>query len=589
MAKDIFDYIITQENVYRTEKVPLDDNWEWNMYEHIRRCFLYKNSKFFTGNNDGNRPFKNIIKPILNIAYRSEGFNVTDVEPYVDDSEEYYKSFVAKKFYPRWARKHHLDTVIDEFVESYSDYGLGVIKEVGKEKPISFDLKRVAFCDQTNFQTGAVGEKYYLIPDEIRAFKGIWNDEAIKNIIAFAKPEKEQVEGKTTKTPSKYIEVYEVHGEFREDWLDEFKGESDTIVRQMHVVGFYKDEKGDRQGISLFNVREKENPYRSLKRDGVYGRACGLSLVEELFEHQTWTNYSEIKIKGMLDQAGFVAYQTADQKFKTKNLLNDKNGKVYTHEPNQPINRIDNSVGNMTAFDNRVVLWQQEAQKIGSATEAALGKNPTAGTPFATVEFMGQEGQGIHEYRLDKIARFWEDVHRDWIMGYIIKDILKGDKFLEELTLDELESIGKTITTKKVNQKIKDKMFAGQETTPEEKELMAEIIKADFEKGGQKRFIEIIKDEFKTIPMDVRINIKGRQKDMVGTTQKLVNIFRQVIAAPEILKIPEFGKLFNEIIEFSGLSPIMFSEMTRSTAQPVKPAQSKPVEDLQLATQNNGK
>lgn len=88
---DIYGYITAEENNYKIDRVPITDGWEWNMFEHIKKSNLYKNFKFYKGDNDGMRPFKNIIRPILNVAYRSEGFDVKDIEPFVNDQKNYYK------------------------------------------------------------------------------------------------------------------------------------------------------------------------------------------------------------------------------------------------------------------------------------------------------------------------------------------------------------------------------------------------------------------------------------------------------------------------------------------------------------------
>ena len=119
----IFSYVQEQEVAYK-QPIYLDEGWTWSMREHIRRSYLYKNSQFFDKNNDRKlKPFINIIRPILNIHYRTEGFDVKDIDIYVDNADTYYKSFLIKKFHDKWAPKNGIDTFIDEVVESYVDYG----------------------------------------------------------------------------------------------------------------------------------------------------------------------------------------------------------------------------------------------------------------------------------------------------------------------------------------------------------------------------------------------------------------------------------------------------------------------------------
>lgn len=96
-TQDVFSYIKAEENNWRTERVPLTGSKSWNMYEHIERCTNVANGWFHKGNNeDGLRPYDDIVTPIINVAFRSEGFDVKDIVPYVNDATKHYKSFIIK-------------------------------------------------------------------------------------------------------------------------------------------------------------------------------------------------------------------------------------------------------------------------------------------------------------------------------------------------------------------------------------------------------------------------------------------------------------------------------------------------------------
>ena len=56
------------------------------MYERIKLSTLYKYSQLATGKDDW-KPVKNIARPILNLQYRAEGFDVKDIKLYLDDSK----------------------------------------------------------------------------------------------------------------------------------------------------------------------------------------------------------------------------------------------------------------------------------------------------------------------------------------------------------------------------------------------------------------------------------------------------------------------------------------------------------------------
>jgi hypothetical protein len=156
---DAFAYILAEKNNWRSVRVPITNSKEWSMFEHIQRCKNVANGWFHQGKNDGLRPYNDIVSPIIDVAFRSEGFNVTDIVPFVNDAENYYKSFLVKKFHPQWARKHELDTFIDEVVENSIIYDLVLVKNVNNVRPEVVDLTTIAFCDQTDVLAGPLCHK----------------------------------------------------------------------------------------------------------------------------------------------------------------------------------------------------------------------------------------------------------------------------------------------------------------------------------------------------------------------------------------------------------------------------------------------
>lgn len=56
IAKDIFDFITTEETAYQTIPVAVIEDYEWSMPTHIKTTVLYKNSQYLTGKDDS-KPF----------------------------------------------------------------------------------------------------------------------------------------------------------------------------------------------------------------------------------------------------------------------------------------------------------------------------------------------------------------------------------------------------------------------------------------------------------------------------------------------------------------------------------------------------
>ena len=573
---NIFEFIIAQENSMMLPSSVIE-NWEWSFREHVRLTVLYKNSQFDTGKSD-DKPFKNIIRPILNLQYRAEGFDVKDIVFYVNDKENYYKSFLVKKKFEKWARENHLDTFIDELVESYVDFGGVLVKKLQGVRPEIVPLQSIAFCDQTDILSGPLAIKHFLSPDQFRDMeKKGWGKEengataTIDDVILLSENQKinDKNTGQQNQTPGKYIEAYEVHGTMPKRFFDD--GDSDDYITQMQIVCFYINKDGKRQGLILFRKEVKTDLFKFLARDKVYGRALGFGGAEELFEPQVWTNYGMIKKKHMLDGAGII-YQTSDTAYANRNKIKDMdNREITVVEEGKRIEQINTTPVNIALFDNAVREWEDHAKMMGSANEAILGESPSAGTPFKLQELVAAESHSLHEYRKGKIATFVEEILRDWTIGHFVKEITKGDEFLVNLDADELMSIAKQISQNTVNKRIKEQILNGE--IPDADALAVQTEQAEFLKKGNKRFIQILEGELKNIPLDIEINIVGKQKYLASMTDKIVNIVRQAIATPQIWNDPRFTKLFNQILEYSGLSPmeIDFQPMQMQPSQATQP------------------
>lgn len=574
-AQDVFSYITSEEANYRTVRIPLTNSKDWNMYEHIQRCTNVSNGWFHSGANDGKRPYNDIVTPIINLSFRLEGFDVKDIIPYVNDSKEYYKSFLVKKYHPQWARKNQLDTFIDEVVESSIIYDLVLIKDVNEVRPEVVDLKTIAFCDQADVMAGPICIKHNYTPSELMAFSGKWDKDAIKMAIAMSSQDKKVAiaEDQTIKSPNKYIEVYELKGSLPATWLDK-EAEMYSYSDQSHIVSFYSDETGVKQGLVFYKGKSKplNEVFKALKIDQVRskGRACGRSIVETLFEPQVWNNYAGIKIKKLLDSAINVIVTDSDELGNQK-LSDLKDNTILKQEKNSTTTRLDGTLQNLTQFQNYQQGQENQARITGSASEGALGVNPTSGTPFALENKIIQEGQGIHEYRQGKISTFFADVLYPWkFTEYLVKDMNKGKKFSEELTLDELQEISEAVVTNEVNEDIKKLILDGKPITTENQAFLFQTKKDLFMQSGARRFMETLEGELDEIPVDVFVNIKGKQKRLAENADKLTNIIREVIANPQAFsQIPGIGSIFNELIEASGFSPINFSLITEAQ-QPAK-------------------
>lgn len=565
---DIFAYVTAQETAYELP-VTVMDGYEWSMREHIRDTVMMRDSQLSDkrkGKAD-ERPVKNIIRPILNLEHRTEGFDVKDIELYVDDPKEYYKSFFVRKYHGKWAVENGIDTFIDRLVESYVDFGGILAKKLeGQAAPEVVRLETIAFCDQTDILGGPIGIRHEFSPDRLKEMAEYgWGDEAngatitideLLELSDFSK--KNDKNNITAKTPGAYVEVYEVHGMLPEKYLIE-DGDQYKFIRQMQIVAYFQDEKGDKQGVCLYRGKETESPFKFLARDEIYGRALGFGGAEELFEAQVWTNYGQIRKKELLDQAALHLYKTNDREFEGSNILYDKRtGDVLYMQEGKDFNLVDSTPRSIAIFDNLNNEWEEHARVMGSANDTSLSETPKSGTPFALQQLVSQEGYSLHKYRQGKIAVFVNEIYRDWIIPEMQKEIAKDQNFFAELDQDEMEFIADRIAPKNANNTLIQDFLQGNIQTQDQYNANLQQERTNFFAGGNKRFLEILKADFKKVPLNVQVNIVGKQKYQAHMVDKLVNVFRQIIAAPQMLDDPRMSKIFNQILEQSGLDPIDF-------------------------------
>jgi hypothetical protein len=595
---NIHDYIIGEEAAY---EIPVDIlGWEWKMKDHIKTSFYYKHGRLLTGNSD-DKPVKNIVRPLLNLQYRAEDIDVKDILLYVDDPEQYHLSFLVKKYHDDvFIIENDLDSYFDELKEAKVDYGAGLSKFMNSPRPEVVPLESIAFCDQTNLLGSPIAFKHFYAPDELRKMeKRGWGNEkngatgTIDMVIALADEYKVQDKqtGRSSQTTGKNVEVYEVHGTLPKSFLTDDMDDQDEYISQLQIVTFYTDKNGERKGITLYRKEEDTLPLKACMRDNVFGRALGFGGVEELFEPQVWTNYDEIRKKELLDMAAKVIFQTTDATFRQRNKTrNAENGEIFVVEDGKSINQINTVPAGISLFERSIATWEQYAQRISSATDPLLGETPPSGTPFKLQEVNLIEGKGLHEYRKGKFAKHIEEVYKDWILPFIAKQITAGTKFLSELSLDEMRYVADCLVRNEVNKYEKDLILKGEMVDPAKTEEFRLKVREDFMRGGNKRFLQILKSEFKNVPIRVKVNVAGKQKNIASMTDKLVNIFRQIFANPEgfkqVMQIPGAAKAFNEILEYSGLSPVdfdssYFAKMDTAPQQDQVPAQQGASEALQ--------
>jgi hypothetical protein len=587
----IFDYITTEENGYKTSEIQVLDNDHWNMAEHIQMSLAMKRGKFVEASNDyrNKPPKKNMVLPILRVRYRAEDIDVKDIFIYIEEPEKHHLSFLVKKYWEDvWTVENDFDSFLDKAKEEKIDLGGCLVRKGVGSVPEVIPLQSIAFCDQTDLLGGPIGLKFNFSPGKLKmiAQQTGWGnkengaDVTIDELIKLATQEKDspsQNSAQQNKTTGKNIEVYIVrNGALPASYL---RGDdADTMVGQIQVVAFYRDEKG-RQGKTLYKATEKEGVYKFHTSEEIFGRALGLGGVEELFDNQIWGDWGEIVKKNALESGSKNVLWTDDPAYINRNKFKDmEDNEITSIEKGSQIGRVPTMNPNVQLFNEYFLEWERHARELGGATEPLLGKQPPAGTPFRLQERVVFEGKGLHEYRMGKFAKFVEEVMRDWIIPDITKKIVKGKKFLTELTPDEMQFVMEKTATNRAARTQIEQVLNGE--IPEDYEALTQKYREEFLKGGNQRFVEILADELRGVELKVKIVISNKQKDLSMMVDKLANVVRQYFATPQMRQDPFALKLLSQLFEASGLNPIDLTDARTFMPSQMQPGNGQALKDM---------
>lgn len=580
--RDIFDYVTSKETDYQKE-IEVNDSWRWGMKDHVTTSELYYNSQLKNGKDDFT-PVKNIVRSIINLQRHAEDLEVKDIQVYVDDPEKYeHLSFLVKKYHDDvYVWENNVDEFLDDLNNQRIIFGGGLSKYRNLPVPEVSQLESIAFCNQKDLLGSPIGFLHEMSPDKLMAKKG-WGDTA--NGATHTKEQFLRLWRAQEKNEDD-IKVYEVHGMLQERFADPLAEEFDYRYR-VYIIAFYTPKDSDaKQGVILY-TQEEENPFKLIQRDKIFGRALGFGGVEELFEAQVWTNYDVIRLQKMLDSAATTLLTTDDPTLKSRHpngLKNLKNLSVVERTPGTTIGQIDTFPRNAQLFENSIVAWEQHAKDIGSATDVLQGKEPSAGTPFKSVEAQLQQGMSIHEFRRGQFAKHVEEIYRDWILPHIKKKVVSGKRFLSTLSVDELNMVADRMSENAWANESRERVLNGQDIFEGEKDMFIADFKEQFKKGGNKRFIEILKNEFRDAPLAVKVNVAGKSKNLALMVDKMVNIWRFIFSNPQgfamVMQMPGMAKNFNEILEFSGLSPMDLSNAGQILQPQEAPAKTPPELEL---------
>ena len=598
MPPSIYSYIKGEESKFETTAIRVGHNWMWNFRNHVQMIFHLKNGMFFTGENNWLRAFKNIMEPILNLAYWTEDIEVKDVVFYIENTTGRVLSFFIKKYHDEvYVKENDLDTFFDEVTESDIDYGGALVQETNSPRPEVKSLVKIAFCNQANILGSPIAFKESFSPGGLRAMSKLgWGKKengatiSIEELIVLAEattepaglnnPQKDQTTGKV-------IDVYIVKGCFPQHYMKD-DDNMENFYDQLQIRAFYTDKDGKQEGVCLYRKPEDEGTLFFHTSKKVENRALGRGTGEAILPDQIWTNFAEIHKMKMLEAGAKSPIWTDDENFQNVNAIQDQDNltinKLAQGARMGLVPTID--VNKVQLFTQSIDSWYQHAQLQGAAFDPIMGQQPVSGTTFRGQERIVHQGRGSHDRRKGQRAKFFEKVYRKIVIPKMVKSILNGKEFLATLSAEEMGWVSQQLAENHASRMEVDMVLAGKlpaegVTFAQLKELNKQKFLTNFSKKGNKHLLEILAAEFKDVEIKIGINIANKQKDLAAMSEKVLSIFQFIFQNPtgfmQAMKVPALAKSFSDILEFSGMSMTDFNTLINAPIPQATPeSQSAP-------------
>ena len=356
----------------------------------------------------------------------------------------------------------------------------------------------------------------------------------------------------------------------------------DDYFPQLHIIGFYTGERNQEEGVTLFRQKLTKEDVKFHTSKKVNGRALGEGPGEGILQSQVWTNFFEIHKTNAIEAGAKNVLYTDDESYTDRNKIQDmENNEITTIDDGKTIQRVPTENPQAVAlFENSINGWFEQAQLIGSAQDPLLGKEAVSGTTFRGQAQTLQTGRGLHDRRRGQRAKFLEEIYRDWIIPDITKKILKGQEFMATLTADEMKWVSEQLADNFASREIVEDVLNGKEVR--DKEILKAEFLESFSKGGSKRLMKVLKGEFKDVEIKMGINIAGKQKNLAMMTDKVLSIFQFIFSNPQgfqqVMQLDGMSSAFNDILEFSGVSAVDFSNLA------ALPAPQAPIEAPETLT-----
>jgi len=579
-----------------SNQVDVVEGLDFDMYGTLREIEFLSSGHYMNGDydEDGNlKPFQDIVTRILENQRAAEEIDTADIRLATDDPDFYTRALLIDKYNQEWLYKNRVDQKLNDMIEARGKYGGLLVKVTEADDDLHLDVVDwTTFAgDEVDLESGVKVITSYYTPAkllEMAEEKG-WDIDQVKEAIElYAEANQEDSEYREQReTTGKYVVVRELSGTLPRTFIDEDADEHSYSFQIHYVAGTeFTSEEGLNQTKTLFSEELDENPYYYLpyKKRGGNANMLGTGMVERAKHAQVQSNRAAQQYKRAMDFASTHVLQSSSQNLKGKNVLTQlKSGTILHHEDGKPISGVDMSPQALAHLDRYLANWQNQVDRATGTYSVSTGENLPSGTPYRLGAILDQNAQSQFDLRREEMGIMLGRVYKERIIPYFIKKIKSANEMNLKFNPDELEQIDYEIEQKVADKQIIENYFAGNyeglpplmkfEAMRADRGAIMEGLDKQLKKGKNRRTIKNDMgnkwreywDECKD-KVYAEITNEKRKKGVI--LESVNNVLMQYLQfKPQLDQDPEARKLFNEITNLAGLSPIDFTN-----SQPIQPA-----------------
>lgn len=547
MEKNIYEQIKKEEKEFEETRIELVPGCFFNQKETIRKILLYYNSRFETGDKDSEgfkKHFYNVVEAPCHIASKAIDLDTKDIIVTASEPQWYYHAWLFAKDLRNWLKEKEFGKLLNDIVRFLPIFGSVVVKIV-RGNPYLVDLRHFIVeqdaesLDKANY---IIEKHYWTLPEFLNME---WDDEI-----------KAKVFNEFKKQNKKFITVYERYGWVPAEWVNE----SGSFVRAKFIVADLGD------GIVLSSEKIDSLPYKECHWEKIPGRWLGMGQVEKLFEIQVRINeLVNLKAKGLYWSSLHI-YQTRDQAISRNSLLDAKNGDILYVE--SEITPIVNEERNLVAFSQEEARWDRLRDERTFSYDVIRGERLPAGTPLGAAQLAAYMTGSYFDQKRENIGLFLKSLLYDVLIPQMMEEASESDRIIRFAADDEdIEKLDALIANQLLHEKIMSFIRQnGYLPSVQEVDFFKRVISQRL-KERKEKYVRIPKGFYKDLKYKIDIVITGEQIDLQSKRVTLQTALNILASNPTILENPQTKKIFMELLNLSGISPISFVEEETPTIE----------------------